>query len=189
MHGDRVVVRVERHRDADRAEGRIVRILERAYAAHRRPLRRRRAGPGIRRAVRSAARDRHAGSARARRARRGARRDGHGADHELADGDAARARPRRRSAGAARRARRRHDGDHPQVQPAGRAHGEAIAEAKRLGGAVRERDSRTGRTSASGRRSPSTASTRATSTTRSRSIGCRTATSGWGCTSPTSRIT
>ena len=29
VHGDRVVVRVERHRDADRAEGRIVRILER----------------------------------------------------------------------------------------------------------------------------------------------------------------
>jgi ribonuclease R len=29
MHGDRVVVRVERRRDADRAEGRIVRVLER----------------------------------------------------------------------------------------------------------------------------------------------------------------
>ena len=29
MHGDRVVVRVEHGRDADRAEGRIVRILER----------------------------------------------------------------------------------------------------------------------------------------------------------------
>ena len=29
MHGDRVVVRIERHRDRDRAEGRIVRILER----------------------------------------------------------------------------------------------------------------------------------------------------------------
>ena len=30
MHGDRVLARVERHRDADRSEGRIVRILERA---------------------------------------------------------------------------------------------------------------------------------------------------------------
>src|SRR5580765_3639687 len=30
MHGDRVVVRVERQRDGDRAEGRIVRVLERA---------------------------------------------------------------------------------------------------------------------------------------------------------------
>ena len=32
MHGDRVVARVERQRDPDRAEGRIVRILERATA-------------------------------------------------------------------------------------------------------------------------------------------------------------
>ena len=30
MHGDRVLARVERHRDGDRSEGRIVRILERA---------------------------------------------------------------------------------------------------------------------------------------------------------------
>src|SRR6185295_1795489 len=30
MHGDRVVVRVERARDRERAEGRIVRVLERA---------------------------------------------------------------------------------------------------------------------------------------------------------------
>src|SRR6187397_995086 len=29
IHGDRVVVRVERRRDAERAEGRIIRILER----------------------------------------------------------------------------------------------------------------------------------------------------------------
>lgn len=33
IHGDRVVVRVERSRDGDRAEGRIVRILERGTAA------------------------------------------------------------------------------------------------------------------------------------------------------------
>ena len=32
MHGDRVVARVERHRDGDRPEGRIVKILERANA-------------------------------------------------------------------------------------------------------------------------------------------------------------
>jgi ribonuclease R len=32
MHGDRVVARVERYRDGDRPEGRIVKILERAYA-------------------------------------------------------------------------------------------------------------------------------------------------------------
>ncbi len=32
MHGDRVVARVERYRDGDRPEGRIVRILERANA-------------------------------------------------------------------------------------------------------------------------------------------------------------
>ena len=30
MHGDRILARVERHRDGDRSEGRIVRILERA---------------------------------------------------------------------------------------------------------------------------------------------------------------
>lgn len=33
MHGDRVVVRVERARDSDRAEGRIIRILERGTSA------------------------------------------------------------------------------------------------------------------------------------------------------------
>jgi ribonuclease R len=33
MHGDRVVVRVERSRDSDRAEGRIIRILERGTSA------------------------------------------------------------------------------------------------------------------------------------------------------------
>ena len=33
MHGDRVVARIERLRDKDRPEGRIVRILERANAA------------------------------------------------------------------------------------------------------------------------------------------------------------
>ena len=33
MHGDRVVVRIERQRDPDRAEGRIVRILERGAKA------------------------------------------------------------------------------------------------------------------------------------------------------------
>ena len=39
MHGDRVVVRVEHRRDGARAEGRIVRILERGDAARGRPLR------------------------------------------------------------------------------------------------------------------------------------------------------
>ena len=33
MHGDRVVVRIERQRDPDRAEGRIVRILERGASS------------------------------------------------------------------------------------------------------------------------------------------------------------
>ena len=32
MHGDRVVVRIERHRTGDRAEGRIVKILERGHS-------------------------------------------------------------------------------------------------------------------------------------------------------------
>ena len=32
MHGDRVVARIERYRDGDRPEGRIVKILERANA-------------------------------------------------------------------------------------------------------------------------------------------------------------
>jgi ribonuclease R len=59
---------------------------------------------------------------------------------------------------------------------------------RRLGAKVRERDLE-GRTDFRASPSPSTASTRATSTMRSRSSGCRTATTGSGCTSPTSRTT
>ena len=49
MHGDRVVARIERLRDGDRPEGRIVRILERANAGRGRPLRSRRGRPRLRR--------------------------------------------------------------------------------------------------------------------------------------------
>ena len=166
MHGDRVVVRVEHGRDA-RSRRRPHRPDPRArIAAHRRPVRRRRHGPRLRRAVRSAPAHRHARPA-GESARRGGRRDGHGRDHALADGDASRARPDRRSARPARRARCRHDGHHPQVQtcrtrtatrpsprPAGSAHPSASA------------TSRAAPISGRGRRSRSTASTRAISTTR-----------------------
>ena len=39
MHGDRVVARIERIKDGGRAEGRIIRILERGDRVGRRPLR------------------------------------------------------------------------------------------------------------------------------------------------------
>ena len=47
LHGDRVVVRIERHRPDGRVEGRIVQILERRGADDRRPLRRRRRRPAV----------------------------------------------------------------------------------------------------------------------------------------------
>ena len=111
-------------------------------------------------------------------------------DHAVADVDARRARPRRRRARRHRRARRRHRDHHPQVRHPRRARPEAVAEAMRLGAAVsREGHQRAHRLPATSRPSPSTASTRAISTMRSRSRGCRTATTGSACTSPTSRTT
>ena len=70
MHGDRVVVRIERIKDGGRAEGRIIRILERANESARRPLRPRRQRHGLRRAVRSARAHGHLHPARGRRAAR-----------------------------------------------------------------------------------------------------------------------
>ena len=70
MHGDRVVARIERIKDGGRAEGRIIRILERAQQLARRPLRPRRGRHGLRRAVRSPRADGHPRSGRARRAAR-----------------------------------------------------------------------------------------------------------------------
>ncbi len=67
---------------------------------------------------------------------------------------------------------------------------EAVAEATRLGGTVREEDhARAEPISAAEPRSPSTGSTRVISTTRSRSSGWRTAITGSACTSRMSLIT
>ncbi len=119
MHGDRVVVRVEQR--ARRARRRPHRSHPRARRpAHRRPLRSRRRGAGVRRPVRSAAGDGRRG-AKSRVARRGPRRDGDAADHAVADADAPAGRPHLRGARQDRRSGRRHGGHHPQVQPPGRA--------------------------------------------------------------------
>ena len=121
MHGDRVVVRIERIKDGGRAEGRIIRILERAQrrwivGRYDRDDERH----GLRRAVRSARADGHLRAARAGR-RRLAGRDGHRRAHALADRDARRDRPRHRSARRHRRAGRRHRDHHPQVRHPRRA--------------------------------------------------------------------
>ncbi len=59
MHGDRVVVRIERYREDGRAEGRIVQVLERAAIHGGRPLRGRSLRSRLRRAVRQAPDRRH----------------------------------------------------------------------------------------------------------------------------------
>ena len=120
MHGDRVVVRIERIKDGGRAEGRIIRILERAQRVDRRPLRPRRRRHGLRRAVRSPRADGHLRAAGPGR-RRVARRDGDRRADALADRHARRDRPRRRGARRHRRARRRHRDHHPQVRHPRRA--------------------------------------------------------------------
>ena len=132
--------------------------------------------------------DGRAGAAR-RGARRGAGRDGDGRDHAVADADA-----RRRSAASPRCSARI---DAPGVDTAVIIRKYDLPDAHcddghRRSDAARRRRSREKDLARPhglprrGRRSRSTASTRATSTMRSRSRGCRTATSGSACTSPTS---
>ena len=190
MHGDRVVVRIERIKDGGRVEGRIIRILERSntwivgrydrgddgmgYVVpfDRRVLMDIFVPPGQEGGA-SPARWSSVELTRWPTSTRGA--IGRVAE-VLGDIDAP---------------GRRHRDHHPQVRHSRRALARRRS-TRRCGSgtAVSERDIR-GRTDFRDqlRRSRSTASTRAISTTRSRSRSCRTATTGWACTSPTSRIT
>ena len=145
MHGDRVVVRIERIKDGGRAEGRIIRILERANRLAGRPLRPRRQRHGPRRAVRSPRADGRlhpAGTGRRRIAgRNGDRR---------ADALAVRQRAARSATSPRCSATSTRPASTPRSSSASTAspdtHSpEAIAEAVRLGTAVAEKDIR-GRT-------------------------------------------
>ena len=111
-------------------------------------------------------------------------------DHPLSNTDPQRARPRHRRARRHRGAGRRHRDHHPQVRHFRQHSEDAIEEAKRLGGAVKEQDlARPHRLPADhdgdDRR-------RARPRLRRRDHdrdGCRTATTGSACTSRTSRTT
>ncbi len=141
MHGDRVVVRVERQRGRTAPKGRIVRILERANATIVGRFDVDDAAWG------SSCRSTGGCSTdvqvpRGEHARRRAGRDGDRRDHALADADA---RPPLgriiEVLGADRRAGRRHARSSSASTRIPDAHGdEAIAEARRLGTAVRPQD-------------------------------------------------
>jgi ribonuclease R len=143
MHGDRVVARIERLSDRG-AEGRIVRILERGSGSVVGRFDLDDSGMGFvvpfdRRLIMDV-------QIRPGRGRRGrARRHGHRGDHAVADARARPGRPRHRGARRAGRTGGRHR-DHPaQVRHRGRARPDAVAQARRLGHAVKEKDRR-GRT-------------------------------------------
>ena len=176
------------HHGRRRAEGRIIRILERGNEHDRRPLR-----PRRRRAWATSCRSIAACSwtSRSRRAGRRRAEPGDMVIVEITRWPTADA--RRRSAASSRcSATSTRPASTPRSSSAStasptRTRDEAVDEATRLGAAVaRARHPRPHRLPRRCRPSPSTASTRATSTTRSRSSGCRTATTGSACTSPTS---
>ena len=156
-------------RTAGALEGRIIRILERGNATHRRPLRSRSSQRHrIRRAVRSACADGHAHPA-GPEGGAPTRRDGGGRDHALADGDAG-----RRSAGSStcsatstRRASTPRSSSGSSAFPT-RTATRPMAEAVRLGRGDASATSRDAPTSAAWPRSRSTASTPAISTMPSR---------------------
>ena len=188
MHGDRVVARVERqHRDG-RSRGASSASSSAASETIVGRFEVDDGGPRLRRAVRPARADGHP---RADAAQSVVGRAGEMVLVEITRWPTATRGPVGRVVevlGRHRRARRRHarSSSASTAFPT-RTREEAVEEARRLGGAVKERDIR-GRTDFrdASRPSRSTASTRATSTTRSRSSGCRTATTGSACTSPTS---
>ncbi len=140
LHGDRVVVRIERHRSDGRAEGRVVEILERRSQTIVGRYDVDRGGPGIRCAVRQAPAGRRADSARGREYS-GPGRHGHRRGHAVADRDARSARTHHRGAGWHRRPRGRYR-DHPaQACDSRRARRpRRWTKARRLGAAVKERD-------------------------------------------------
>jgi exoribonuclease R len=113
MHGDRVVVRVERQGDGDRAEGRILRIVERG--TEKVVGRYERTTPvSVCRPLRSPA-DHGCADPEGETQRR-ARRDGDRPNHALSDRHASRARAGHRGAGRHRRTGRGHHRHHPQVR-------------------------------------------------------------------------
>ena len=189
MHGDRVVVRIERVKSDGRVEGRIIRILERGNTWLVGRYDRDEQGMGFvvpfdRRVLMDIL---------VPPGQEGGASPGEMVTVELTrwpTGDARRDRTRRRGARQHRCAWRRHRDHHPQVRHSGRPfeRRDRGGDPPRYGG-LRPRHSRSHRLPRPARPSRSTASTPATSTTRSRSRSCRTATTGSACTSPTCRTT
>ena len=141
MHGDRVVARVEPRRRDRRREGRIVRILDRANATARRPVRRRRTATAPGGAPRAPRAGGHADSRR---------RTGRGAAGDMVVAEITRWPTATRGPvgrvvevlGQLGRARRRHARGHPQARHprrarAGRARGSGAAGHRRARGRPR----------------------------------------------------
>ena len=190
MHGDRVVVRIERIKDGGRAEGRIIRILERANAWLVGRYDRDEDGMGyVVPFDRRVLMDIFVPPGQEGGASPG--RDGDRRADALAD--------RRRAAPSAASPRCSATSTRPASTPRSSSASTAFPtrtrprrspKRSRLGAAVADaRHPRPHRLPRPRRPSPSTASTRAISTTRSRSRSCRTATTGSACTSPTCRTT
>ena len=172
MHGDRVVVRIERYREDGRAEGQH-RPGARACGSRRSLAATMVDASGLGfvtpfdkrltadiQIPRGEARDAAAG------------RDGDGRSHALADADARPGRTHHRGARRHQRSRRRHRDHPPQARHPGRAQPRSRSPKRSASAAPsRRRTSPAAPTSAIARSSRSTASTRATSTMRSRSRG------------------
>ncbi len=197
MHGDRVVARVERLRDGDRPEGRVVKILERANQRIVGRFDVDAAGIGF-----VAPFDRRLQTdvaiPPAETLGAQARHDGRRRHRPVADGDTWANRTGDRSAGQPRRPRRRHHRHRAQVRPAGRARrgGARRGEATRRRRRRRERDARAQARPRRAHRFPGPRHRHDRRRARARLRRCdfdraarRTGTSGLGCTSRTCRTT